>query len=50
MIQDKQSKTILEFGIYDGGTDLWMEYIMKSLSLDCQIHTFDINPDRVKLQ
>ena len=26
-----------------------MEDIIKSLSLDCKIHTFDINPDRVKL-
>ena len=49
MIQDIKPKTILEFGTYDGGSSLWMEDIMKSLSLDCKIHTFDINPDRVKL-
>ena len=49
MIQDIKPKTILEFGTYDGGSALWMEDIMKSLSLDCKIHTFDINPDRVKL-
>ena len=49
MIQDIKPKTILEFGTYDGGSALWMEDVMKSLSLDCKIHTFDINPDRVKL-
>ena len=49
MIQDIKPKTILEFGTYDGGSALWMEDIMKSLSLDCKIHTFDIKPDRVKL-
>ena len=49
MIQDIKPKTILEFGTYDGGSALWMEDIMKSLSLDYKIHTFDINPDRVKL-
>ena len=49
MIQDIKPKTILEFGTYDGGSALWMEDVMKSLSLDCEIHTFDINPDRVKL-
>ena len=49
MIQDIKPKTILEFGTYDGGSALWMEDTMKSLSLDCKIHTFDINPDRVKL-
>ena len=49
MMQDIKPKTILEFGTYDGGSALWMEDIMKSLSLDCKIHTFDINPDRVKL-
>ena len=49
MIQDIKPKTILEFGTYDGGSALWMEDIMKSISLDCKIHTFDINPNRVKL-
>ena len=49
MIQDIKPKTILEFGTYDGGSALWMEDIVKSLLLDCKIHTFDINPDRVKL-
>ena len=49
MIQDLKPKTILEFGTYDGGSALWMEDIMKSLSLDFKIHTFDINPERVKL-
>ena len=49
LLQDLKPKTILEFGTYDGGSALWMEDIMKILSLDCKIHTFDINPDRVKL-
>ena len=49
MIQDIKPKTILEFGTYDGGSSLWMEDIMKSLSLDSQIHTFDIHPGRVNL-
>ncbi len=26
-----------------------MEDVIKSLVLDCKIHTFDINPERVKL-
>ncbi len=49
MIQDIKPKTILEFGTYDGGSALWMEDTIKSLSLECDIHTFDINQDRVKL-
>ena len=49
MIQDLKPKTILEFGTYDGGSALWMEDTIKSLSLDCNIHTFDINPERVNL-
>ena len=49
MIQDLKPKTILEFVTYDGGSALWMEDTMKSLSLDYKIHTFDINPERVKL-
>ena len=49
IIQELKPKTILEFGTYDGGSALWMEDILKSLSLDCKIHTFDINPNRVKL-
>ncbi len=49
MIQDIKPKTILEFGTYDGGSALWMEDTAKSLSLDCNIHTFDINEERVNL-
>ena len=49
MLQEIKPKTILEFGTYDGGSALWMEDIMKSLSLECEIHTFDINQERVKL-
>ena len=49
MIQDIKPKTILEFGTYDGGSALWMEDTIKSLYLDCNIHTFDINEERVKL-
>jgi len=49
MIQDLKPKTILEFGTYDGGSALWMEDTIKSLSFDCNIHTFDINQDRVNI-
>jgi len=49
MIQEIKPKTILEFGTYDGGSALWMEDTIKSLSLECDIHTFDINKERVKL-
>ena len=49
MIQDLKPKTILEFGTYDGGSALWMEDTIKSLSFDCSIHTFDINQERVNL-
>ena len=49
MLQEIKPKTILEFGTWDGGSALWMEDNINSLSLDCEIHTFDINQDRVKL-
>ncbi len=49
MIQDLKPKTILEFGTYDGGSSLWMEDTIKSLTLDCKIHTFDINSEKVNL-
>ena len=49
MLQDLKPKTILEFGTYDGGTALWMEDTLKSLSIKCDIHTFDINQERIKL-
>ena len=49
LIQHLKPQTILEFGTYDGGSALWMEDTIKSLSLDCNIHTFDINRDRVNL-
>ena len=49
MIQNLKPRTILEFGTYDGGSTLWMEDTLKSLSLDCNIHTFDINQERVNL-
>ena len=49
LIQELKPKTILEFGTYDGGSALWIEDTIKSLCLDCDIHTFDINQDRVKL-
>jgi len=49
LIQELKPKTILEFGTYDGGSSLWMEDTVKSLSLDCNIHTFDINEERVHL-
>ena len=49
MIQEIKPKTILEFGTYDGGSALWMEDTIKSLSFDCNIHTFDINQERVNI-
>ena len=49
IIQELKPKTILEFGTYDGGSALWMEDIIKSLSLECEINTFDINKDKVNL-
>ena len=49
MMQEIKPQTILEFGTYDGGSSLWMEDLINSLSLDCEIHTFDINEERVKL-
>ena len=49
MFQDLKPKTILEFGTYDGGTALWMEDTLKSLSIECDIHTFDINQEIIKL-
>ena len=49
MIQEIKPKTILEFGTYDGGSALWMEDITKSLGIDCEIYTFDINIERVNL-
>ena len=49
IIQELKPKTILEFGTYDGGSALWMEDTIKSLSFECDIHTFDINQERIKL-
>ena len=49
IIQDLKPKTILEFGTYDGGSALWMEDTINSLSLNCNIHTFDINQEMVKI-
>ena len=49
MMQEIKPKTILEFGTYDGGSALWMSDIMKSIACDCDVHTFDINVDRVNI-
>ena len=49
MFQDLKPKTILEFGTAYGGTALWMEDTLKSLSIECDIHTFDINQEIIKL-
>ena len=49
MLQEIKPKTIIEFGTYDGGSALWMSDIMKSLGCKCDIHTFDINIQRVNL-
>ena len=49
LLQDLKPKTILEFGTYEGGSALWMHDIMISLNLECKIHTFDINSEKVRL-
>ena len=49
LLQDLRPQTILEFGTYEGGSALWMKDIMKSIGADCDVHTFDINAERVKL-
>ena len=49
MLQDIKPKTILEFGTYDGGSALWMHDIIESIGYECNIHTFDINKEQVKL-
>jgi len=49
LLQELKPKTILEFGTYDGGSALWMDDMMKSLNIDCTIHTFDINEERVNI-
>jgi len=49
MLQDLKPKTILEFGTYEGGSALWMKDILQSIGADCQIHTFDINKEQIKL-
>ena len=49
ILQELKPKTILEFGTYDGGSALWMEDILKSLMHECNIHTFDINSERVQI-
>lgn len=49
LLQELQPKTILEFGTYEGGSALWMYDMLVSLSVECTIHTFDINQDNVKL-
>lgn len=50
LIQELKPKTILEFGTYEGGSALWMKDQIKSLELDCHIHTFDINRNNVKFE
>ena len=49
LLQDLKPKTILEFGTYEGGSALWMHDLMISLNLECKIHTFDINSEKVRL-
>lgn len=49
MLQEIKPKTILEFGTFEGGSALWMKDILDSLGFECQVHTFDINEERVNL-
>ncbi len=49
ILQELKPKTILEFGTFDGGSALWMEDLINSLQFECDIHTFDINQERIKL-
>ena len=49
LLQDVKPKTILEFGTYEGGSSLWMKDMAKSLGFECEIHTFDIDENKVKL-
>ena len=49
MLQEIKPKTILEFGTYDGGSALWMSDMMKALDYPCDIHTFDIDAEKVNL-
>ena len=49
LIQDVRPKTILEFGTYEGGSALWMLDQVSMLGFECDIHTFDINAQQVKL-
>ena len=44
LIQDIKPKTIIEFGTYDGGSALWMKDLCKSLSLNTEVITIDIEP------
>ena len=49
MLQEINPSTIIEFGTYDGGSALWMSDMMKSLDHACDIHTFDIDAEKVNL-
>ena len=49
LLQDVKPKTILEFGTYEGGSSLWMKDMTKSLGFECEIYTFDIDENKVKL-
>jgi len=50
LLQDLRPGTIWEFGTYEGGTTLWMKDMLASIGASCDIHTFDIAEDRVKLK
>ncbi|OBP13482.1 hypothetical protein A5320_18205 [Rheinheimera sp. SA_1] len=49
MLQELRPATILEFGTFEGGSALWMRDQLAACGIACQIHTFDINADRVRL-
>lgn len=50
LLQDLRPGTIWEFGTYEGGTTLWMKDVLESIGASCDVHTFDINEERCKLQ
>lgn len=49
LLQDLKPKAILEFGTFEGGSALWMKDIMDAIGEECEIHTFDINQEQIKV-
>ena len=47
LMQDLLPRTILEFGTDEGGSAIWLSDVMQSLDVECDVHTFDIDVDRI---